>query len=86
MPATLGNPQKGMRTIPCQAGGDLLEGINQFLLKKTIARRFINLGLPIHDACNFADKMTEGTQVVIVRDPDTRLPDFVILLKLEKEN
>ena len=75
-----------MRTIPCQAGGDLLEGINQFLLKKTIARRFINLGLPIHDACNFADKMTEGTQVVIVRDPDTRLPDFVILLKLEKEN
>jgi hypothetical protein len=75
-----------MRTIPCQAGGNLLEGLNQFLLKKTIARRFINLGLPIHDACNFADKMTEGTQVVIVRDPDTRLPDFVILLKLEKED
>ena len=75
-----------MRTIPCQAGGNLLEGINQFLLKKTIARRFINLGLPIHDACQFADRMTEGTQVVIVRDPDTRLPDFVILLKLEKEN
>ena len=70
-----------MRTIPCQAGGDLLEGINQFLLKKTIARRFINLGLPIHDACNFADKMTEGTQVVIVRDPDTRKPDFIILVK-----
>jgi hypothetical protein len=75
-----------MRTIPCQAGGNLLEGINQFYLKKTIARRFINLGLPIHDACNFADKMTEGTQVVIVRDPDTRLPDFVILLKLEKKD
>ena len=75
-----------MRTIPCQAGGNLLEGINQFLLKKTIARRFINLGLPIDDACNFADRMTEGTQVVIVRDPDTRLPDFVILLKHQKEN
>ena len=75
-----------MRTIPCQAGGNLLEGINQFLLKKTIARRFINLGLPIHDACQFADRMTEGTQVVIVRDPDTRLPDFVILLKLEKKD
>ena len=86
MPAPLGNPQKGMRTIPCQTGGNLLEGINQFLLKKTIARRFINLGLPIDDACNFADKMTEGTQVVIVRDPDTRLPDFVILLKLEKKD
>jgi len=27
MPATLGNPQKGMRTIPCQAGGNLLEGL-----------------------------------------------------------
>jgi hypothetical protein len=63
-----------------------LEGLNAFYLKKTIARRFIDLGVPIHDACQFADKMTEGTQVVIVRDPDTRLPDFVILLKLEKEN
>ena len=75
-----------MRTIPCQAGGDFLEGLNAFYLKKTIARRFINLGLPIDDACNFADRMTEGTQVVIVRDPDTRLPDFVILLKLKKED
>lgn len=60
--------------------------MNAFYLKKTIARRFIDLGVPIHDACEFADKMTEGTQVVIVRDPDTRLPDFVILLKLKKED
>jgi hypothetical protein len=70
-----------MRTIPCQAGGNLLEGINAFLLKKTIARRFINLGVPLEDACQFADRMTEGTQVIIVRDPDTRKPDFIILVK-----
>ena len=60
--------------------------MNAFYLKKTIARRFIDLGLPIHDACQFADKLKEGQQVVIIRDPDTRLPDFVILLKLEKED
>jgi hypothetical protein len=75
-----------MRTIPCQAGGNLLEGLNQFLLKKTIARRFIDLGLPIHDSCEFADKLREGQQLIIVRDPDTRLPDFVLLLKLKKED
>ena len=60
--------------------------MHQFLLKKTIARRFINLGVPLEDACQFADRMTEGTQVIIVRDPDTRLPDFVLLLKLKKED
>ena len=75
-----------MRTIPCQAGGNLLEGLNAFYLKKTIARRFIDLGVPIHDACQFADRMQEGHQVVIIRDPDTRLPDFIILLKLNKED
>ena len=86
MPATLGNTQKGMRTIPCQAGGNLLEGLNAFLLKKTIARRFINLGVPLNDACQFAGKMKEGQQVVIVRDPDTRLPDFIVLLKHKKKD
>ena len=60
--------------------------MNAFYLKKTIARRFIDLGVPIHDACQFADRMTEGTQVVIIRDPDTRLPDFIVLLKLKKED
>jgi hypothetical protein len=63
-----------------------LEGLNAFYLKKTIARRFIDLGVPIHDACQFADRMQEGHQVVIIRDPDTRLPDFIILLKLNKED
>jgi hypothetical protein len=63
-----------------------LEGLNAFYLKKTIARRFIDLGVPIHDACQFADRMQEGHQVVIIRDPDTRLPYFIILLKLKKED
>lgn len=75
-----------MRTIPCQTRGYILEGLNAFYLKKTIARRFIDLGVPIHDACQFADRMKEGHQVVIIRDPDTRKPDFIILLKLNKED
>jgi hypothetical protein len=63
-----------------------LEGLNAFYLKKTIARRFIDLGVPIHDACQFADRMQEGHQVVIIRDPVTRKPDFILLLKLNKED
>ena len=70
-----------MRTILCQAGGNLLEGINAFLLKKTIARRFINLGVPVKEACHFADQMDEEKSVLIVRDPDTFKPDIIILIK-----
>ena len=60
--------------------------MHEFYLKKTIARRFIDLGVPIHDSCEFADKLREGQQLIIVRDPDTRKPDFIILLKLNKED
>ena len=67
-----------MRTIPCQAGGNLLEGIS---LQKTIARRFISLGIPKEDAVNFAIRMDESNLVIIVREKGEGKPDFIILVK-----
>lgn len=55
--------------------------IHKFFLKKTIARRFINLGVPIKDACDFADQMDEDKSVLIVRNPDTFKPDIIVLIK-----
>jgi len=55
--------------------------IHPFFLKKMIARRFINLGVPVKDACHFADQMDEEKAVLIVRDPDTFKPDIIILIK-----
>ena len=67
-----------MRTIPCQAGGNLLEAI---ALQKTIARRFISLGIPKEDAVNFASRMDETNLVIIVREQGEGKPDFIILVK-----
>ena len=67
-----------MRTISCQAGGNLLEGI---ALQKTIARRFISLGVPMEDAVNFASRMDENNLVIIVREKGEGKPDFIILVK-----
>ena len=67
-----------MRTIPCQAGGNLLEAI---ALQKTIARRFIQLGVPMEDAVNFASRMDESNLVIIVREKGEGKPDFIILVK-----
>ena len=67
-----------MRTIPCQAGGNLLEAI---ALQKTIARRFISLGIPKEDAVNFAIRMDESNLVIIVREQGEGKPDFIILVK-----
>ena len=67
-----------MRTIPCQAGGNLLEAI---ALQKTIARRFISLGIPKEDAVNFAIRMDETNLVIIVREKGEGKPDFIILVK-----
>lgn len=55
--------------------------IHKFFLKKTIARRFINLGVPVKEACHFADEMDETKSVLIVRDPDTFKPDIIVLIK-----
>jgi len=55
--------------------------IHLFFLKKMIARRFINLGVPVTDACHFADQMDEEKSVLIIRDPDTFKPDIIILIK-----
>ena len=46
-----------------------------------IARRFINLGVPIKDACDFADQMDEDKSVLIIRDPETFKPDIIVLIK-----
>lgn len=54
---------------------------HKFFLKKTIARRFINLGVPIKDACDFADQMDETKSVLIVRNPETFKPDIIVLIK-----
>ena len=67
-----------MRTIPCQSGGNLLEAI---ALQKTIARRFIELGVPMEDAVNFASRMDESNLVIIVREKGEGKPDFIILVK-----
>jgi hypothetical protein len=67
-----------MRTIPCQAGGNLLEAI---ALQKTIARRFISLGIPREDAVNFAIRMDESNLAIIVRKEGEGKPDFIILVK-----
>jgi len=67
-----------MRTIPCQAGGNLLEAI---ALQKTIARRFISLGIPKEDAVNFAIRMDESNLAIIVRKEGEGKPDFIILVK-----
>ena len=55
--------------------------IHKFFLKKMIARRFINLGVPAKDACHFANEMDEDKSVLIIRDPDTFKPDIIILIK-----
>lgn len=52
-----------------------------FFLKKTIARRFIDLGVPISDACEFADQMDESNMVLILRDPDTFELKVIVLIK-----
>ena len=57
--------------------------IHKFFLKKILARRFINLGVPITDACHFADQMDEEKSVLIVRDPDTLKTDIIILIKIK---
>ena len=50
-------------------------------LQKTIARRFINLGIPKEDAVNFATRMDESNLVIIVREKGEGKPDFIILVK-----
>lgn len=55
--------------------------IHKFILKKTIARRFINLGVPLKDACNFANEMDDSKPVLIIRDPKTFKPDIIVLIK-----
>ena len=67
-----------MRTIPSKTGGNLLEAI---ALQKTIARRFISLGVPMEDAVNFASRMDETNLVIIVREKGEGKPDFIILVK-----
>ena len=71
-----------MRTIPCQAGGNLLEGIN-LQLQKTIARRFIKLGIHMEKAFELAGSMREGSIIYIIRDDDDHKP--TIIIKLTKE-
>ena len=55
--------------------------IHKFFLKKMIARRFINLGVPVKDAIRFANEMDEDKSTLIVRDPDTFKPDIIVLIK-----
>jgi len=55
--------------------------IHKFFLKKMIARRFINLGVPVKEACHFANEMDEEKSVLIIRDPDTFKPDIIVLIK-----
>ena len=50
-------------------------------LQKTIARRFISLGVPKEDAVNFAIRMDETNLVIIVREKGEGKPDFIILVK-----
>jgi|TARA_Y100000389_G_C17079084_1_gene325734 hypothetical protein len=55
--------------------------IHKFFLKKKIARRFINLGVPLAEACEFADAMDDTKSVLIIRDSKTFKPDIIILIK-----
>ena len=55
--------------------------MHKFFLTKRIARRLVNLGVPIKDACNFAHEMNEGNMLLLVRDEKTRKPDFIALVK-----
>jgi len=55
--------------------------IHKFFLKKTIARRFINLGVPVEDAIRFAEQMDETKSVLIIRDTETFKPDIIVLIK-----
>ncbi len=55
--------------------------IHKFFLKKSIARRFINLGVPIKDACNFANDMDDTKSVLIIRNPVTFKPNLIVLIK-----
>lgn len=55
--------------------------IHKFFLQKTIARRFISLGIPKEDAMNFASRMNEKNLVLIVREEGEGRPDFIILIK-----
>jgi len=50
-------------------------------LQKTIARRFISLGIPREDAVNFAIRMDESNLAIIVRKEGEGKPDFIILVK-----
>jgi hypothetical protein len=55
--------------------------IHKLVLQKTIARRFISLGVPEDDAMNFASRMNEKNLVLIVREEGEGKPDFIILVK-----
>lgn len=46
-----------------------------------IARRFINLGVPLAEACEFANQMDDTKSVLIIRDSKTFKPDIIILIK-----
>lgn len=59
--------------------------IHKFFLKKSIARRFINLGVPIKDACNFANDMDDTKSVLIIRNPVTFKPNLIVLIKTKQK-
>jgi len=59
-----------------------LEGIS-LELQKTIARRFIKLGLHMEKAFELAGSMREGSIIYIIRDDDNHKP--TIIIKLTKE-
>ena len=46
-----------------------------------IARRFINLGVPLAEACEFANQMDDTKSVLIIRDSKTFKPDIIVLIK-----
>jgi hypothetical protein len=58
--------------------------IHKFFLKKMIARRFINLGVPVKDACHFANEMDDSKSVLILRDPETLKLDIIVLIKIKQ--
>lgn len=49
-----------------------------------IARRFINLGVPVKDACHFANEMDDSKSVLILRDPETLKLDIIVLIKIKQ--
>jgi hypothetical protein len=59
-----------------------LEGIS-LELQKTIARRFIKLGIHMEKAFELAVSMREASTMIIIRDDDNHKP--TIIIKLTKE-